>query len=672
MRQGLRAERGVPLPYGATPCPQGVNFSVYSEIAEAVRLCLYYPGTGDPLAEITLDPKLHLTGRVWHVHVFDIPEQVQYAWQIKPLGGDWGIPILDPYAKGVLSHSQWGKSCQYEPRGVAMKEEVFDWEQVCPPRHRLRDLVIYEMHVRGFTKDPSSKTETPGSYLSLIEKIPYLKKLGINAVELLPVQEFNECEYTQKHPDTGEALLNFWGYSTVNFFFPMARYATDSRPKAVIREFKTMVRELHRAGIEVILDVVFNHTAEGNEKGPTLSFRGLDEETYYMLDGAGRYLNFSGCGNTFNCNNAVVRELIRDCLRYWVTEFRIDGFRFDLASILGRGADGTPMNYSPLIDGMSCDPILADCKLIAEAWDAGGLYQVGGFYPHYGRWAEWNGTYRDCIRRFIKGSDNCVGCFATAISGSENLYGSHRNPYHSINFITAHDGFTLHDLVAYNDKHNHGNGEDNRDGCDHNESWNCGEEGASDDPQVIALRQRQMRNFIVALLVAQGVPMLTMGDEYAHSKKGNNNTWCQDTPLNWLQWDTQKRDEDIFRFVRLMIALRHKHPILRRQKFLEPQDIHWHHHIPWQPQWEAENRFLAFTLIDHDKHEDLYVAFNQDWRPANVQLPNRQDGQHWHWVVNTSLKSPEDFQEAPLPMEEERLEMLPYSVIILIAHARFR
>lgn len=663
----MRAERGTPLPYGATPCPHGVNFSVYSQVAEAVRLCIFAPKSSRPLLEYELDPILNVTGHVWHVHIYNVPEDASYSWQVKPKGEGWGPPVLDPYAKGVLSRKSWGEGKLYHPRGVIMEEEPFDWDRVSPPSHNLKDLVIYEMHVRGFTQDSSSSVSQPGTYRGIIEKIPYLKSLGVNAIELLPVQEFNEMEYTGTNPSTGQPLLNFWGYSTVSFFFPMPRYASNPHPRAVIYEFKTMVRELHRAGIEVIVDVVFNHTAEGNELGPSLSFRGLDEETYYMLDGAGRHFNYSGCGNTFNCNNAVVREFIRDCLRYWVMEFRIDGFRFDLASILGRGLDGAPLSYSPLIDDMSCDPNLAHCKLIAEAWDAGGLYQVGNFFPHYGRWAEWNGAYRDVCRRHIKGDRGTAGAFAAKLSGSEDLYGQFRCPYHSINFITAHDGFSLNDLVSYHDKHNWENGEEGRDGANDNESWNCGAEGPSEDPHVQALRERQKRNFIVSLMVSQGVPMLHMGDEYAHSKRGNNNTWCQDNRLNWFCWDKLEGEKDFFRFVSSMITFRHAHHLLKREHFLRPEDVHWHGQNAWQADWSHENRLVAFTLVDHDKGEDLYIAFNTDYRDQYVHLPSREDGRAWCRIVDTAQKAPEDFLKVPQQVRDYLYIMTPYSSIILKA-----
>ena len=665
----IQSERGTPLPLGATPGPHGVNFSVYSKAADQMRLCLFNPATGEIAEEIDLDPDLHRTGQVWHIDVEGLGPGAQYGWRSYREGHGWGDCVLDPYAKGMVSRERWGKGDSYHPRGVVMEEEPFDWEHVRPPRHPLRKLVIYEMHVRAFTQDPSSGVRHPGSFLGVVERIPHLKSLGINAVELMPVQEFNELEVPYVHPETGDRLVNFWGYSTVNFFCPMARFASSPDPSTVIREFKTMVRELHRAGIEVILDVVFNHTAEGNEKGPTLSFRGLDEDTYYMKDGEGRHLNFSGCGNTMNCNHAVVREFIRDCLRYWKTEFRIDGFRFDLASILGRDADGTPLHYSPLIDGMTCDPFLADCKLIAEAWDAGGLYQVGEFYPRYGRWAEWNGSYRDIVRRMIKGTDGAAGEFATKLGGSQDLYGAHRRPYHSINFHTAHDGFTLRDLVSYNHKHNWGNGEENRDGANDNESWNCGSEGSTTHPKELRLRDRQIRNFHVALLVAQGVPMILMGDEYGHSKEGNNNTWCQDNRLNWYCWDELPRHADFYRFFQLMNHFRLDHPILWREKFLEDRDIVWHDWEPFKPDWEPHSRFVAFTLKDHETGHDLYIAFNSNYKPAVVTLPPLEGDRHWELVVNTAADAPDDFIEEPrrCPLKEDQIVMKRHSSVILKA-----
>lgn len=669
MACALKMERGHPLPLGASRLSTEVNFSVFSQAAEGMRLCLFSPEEETPLMELELDPLENRTGYIWHVAVEQVPLDACYAWRTKQVGQDWGPCVLDPYAKGLSGRDLWAEGEAYAPRGIIMENAEFDWEGVSPPRHRLRDLVIYEMHVRGFTRDPSSGVVHPGTYAGVAERIPHLKKLGVNAIELLPVQEFNELEYLGHNPETGQRLLNFWGYSTVNFFCPMSRYASNSAADQVRQEFREMVRECHRAGIEVILDVVFNHTAEGNHLGPTLSFRGLDEKTYYSMDEKGRHMNFSGCGNTLNCNHAVVREFIRDCLRYWVTEYRIDGFRFDLASVLGRDEDGTPLSYSPLIDGLSRDPFLAQSKLIAEAWDAGGLYQVGSFFPEYGRWAEWNGCYRDNVRKFIKGTSGAAAAFATKAAGSQDLYNGHRGPYQSINFITAHDGFSLRDLVSYNHKHNLENGEDNRDGANDNLSWNCGIEGPSNDPKIELFRQRQMRNFHVALMISQGVPMVHMGDEYGHTKGGNNNTWCQDNRKNWFCWDQLEKEDNFFRFYRLMIDFRNRHELLRRKCFLGENDVDWHDWNPYQPDWDHHSRFVAFTLKNHQTGEDIYVAFNSHYESAMVKIPNRGDGREWFWVVDTSQPSPNDILEEGQErrLETHELRMTEHSAWVLKA-----
>ena len=518
------------------------------------------------------------------------------------------------------------------------------------------------MHVRGFTQDPSSNVVDRGTFLGIIEKIPYLKSLGINAVELMPIHEFNENDNSNRDPTTNETLCNYWGYSTVNFFSPMSRYGTGK--KSALHEFKTLVKALHAHGIEVILDVVYNHTAEGNGEGSIISFKGLENSVYYMLGPNGEYYNFSGCGNTLNCNNPLVRELIRDSLRYWVTEMHVDGFRFDLASILTRSHDGIVLSNPPLIEAITLDPILANTKLIAEAWDAGGLYQVGTF-PAMGTWAEWNGKYRDSIRRFVKGTDEEVGSFATRICGSEDLYGKGRLPSHSINFVTAHDGFTLSDLASYNQKHNEPNGENNRDGTDDNESWNCGEEGTTNDPEVIALRKRQMKNFHLALMVSQGVPMILMGDEYGHTKLGNNNSWGHDSRLNWFQWDTLDENQDFFRFYRMAIDFRKKHPVLTRTRFLTEHDITWHGVEPGKPDWSSKSRFIAFTLPDPINNYTLYIAFNAYYRELIIHLPWRDT--LWHQMAYTMLPPPKDIVEE---REAETLQgktftLAPYSALIL-------
>jgi glycogen operon protein len=496
--------------------------------------------------------------------------------------------LSDPYAKLVGGRDFWGIPPNwddiYHHRSRIVFDD-FDWENDRPLEIPPEDQIIYEMHVRSFTRDASSgvKAKHEGTFAGIRDKIPYLKELGVNAIELMPIFEFDEFENSRTNPETGEMLLNYWGYSTVSFFAPKAGYAATGRLEMQADELKALVKELHKNNIEIILDVVFNHTAEGNEKGPTISFRGIDNKTYYMLTPEGYYFNFSGCGNTLNCNNPIVRNLVLDCLRYWAEEYHIDGFRFDLASILGRDPWGFPLANPPLLETLAFDPILAKCKLIAEAWDAGGLYQVGSF-PAYGRWAEWNGKYRDTVRKFIKG-DATVGEMAQRLQGSPDLYAwEGRAPATSINFITAHDGFTLMDLVSYNEKHNHANGENNNDGANDNDSWNCGWEGETDNPGINALRRRQIKNAVALLMMSQGVPMILMGDEIGRTQNGNNNTYCHDNQLNWLDWKLLDTNQDLFRFFKHCIAFRKAHPVLRNPNHFENRDyvgsgyadITWH------------------------------------------------------------------------------------------------
>lgn len=669
---GLKIKRGKPLPFGPSWSQGELNLALYSAKATSVTLGLFSPTTGELVLEIALDPEHHKTGEVWHLALEGLGEGYHYAYRVDgpfdPTHGDrfdktlW---LLDPYAPAIATGTAWGKVTQDAFRkGILQSPESFDWGGDKAPGHEMSDLIIYEMHVRGFTNHSSSQVSSPGTFLGMIEKIPYLKALGINAIELLPVHEFNEGEIPAS--EEGKKFYNYWGYSTVNFFAVMERYAHAEGLAA--REFKEMVRKMHENGIEVILDVVFNHSAEGNENGPTLSYRGLANDVYYLLTEGGGYQNFSGCGNTFNCNHPVVRQLIHDSLRYWVTEMHVDGFRFDLASILGRSTDGTPLSNPPLLERIALDPVLAKTKLIAEAWDAGGLYQVGNF-PSWGVWAEWNGKYRDAVRRFIKGTDGQVSEFATRLCGSQDLYGHERLPWHSINFITCHDGFTLRDLVSYNEKHNLDNGEKNRDGTDQNESWNCGVEGPTPNLQINELRERQMRNFLMALLLSQGVPMLLMGDEYGHTKKGNNNTWCQDNELNWMLWNKAQRNIDLYRFTAELIALRHRHPILRHREFLTEKEVTWHGVIPFQPNWDKESRFLAYCLHDASEGKDLYIAFNAHWKPAWVQLPPPPDGKVWARLVDTSMPYPQEIlaEEQAQILHKERYQMAKYSSILLKA-----
>nr|WP_249274229.1 isoamylase [Parachlamydia sp. AcF125] len=660
----MQVEKGTPLRLGISTDCTGTNFAIFVHQAVSVTLLLFANSSEAPIVRI---PLLQ-TGEVWHIYVKPPPIDLLYAFEIKKEDGTFYQTALDPYAKSLASPSSWGEAKPYAPLGAIPPLPFFDWQNIESPRHPLHKLIIYEMHVRGFTQHPSSQVAYPGQFLGIVEKIPYLLDLGINAVELLPIQEFNENEYQTLFPLQKKQLYNYWGYSTVNFFSPMNRYASNPAPGSAIQDFKTMVRELHRHGIEVIIDVVFNHTAEGGKNNPEFCFRALADQIYYLQDEKGQYKDYTGCGNTLNSNHPIVREFILECLRYWAVEMQVDGFRFDLASALTRNEQGVSTPFSPLIEAISEDPILSQTKLIAEPWDAGMLYQVGNFYPQKNRWSEWNGRYRDSIRRFIKGTPQQKGEFATRLSGSSDMYGKGRAPTSSLNFITAHDGFTLRDLVSYNFKHNQDNGENNRDGTNDNDSWNCGAEGITKEGKILKLRERQMRNFHLALMLSQGVPMLLMGDEYGHTKKGNNNTWCQDNEYNWFLWEQLNANKAFYRYYKGLIHFRHTRPILQRNTFLTPQDIDWHGIEPFQPQWDFDNRFIAFTLKSPNKEGSLYAAFNASNAPLKVHLPVSPSPYKWHWVVNTRKDSPEDFVENPTKaVDREFYEMLPYSALLLEA-----
>lgn len=651
-------ERGTPQPYGCQRRDSSFNFSLYSKSATSVKLCLFDGKAKEAVCEIVLDVKKNKTGDVWHILLSNLPDTYLYAYRVSgPFDAFEGMRfdetrfLLDPYAKSIYSSMSWGKESIYPflCSPLPMKGS-FDWKEDQHPNLPLSELLIYEMHVRGFTMHPSSRVSKPGTFAGIVEKIPYLKSLGVNAIELLPVFEFNELEYPRRGKDGKErALVNYWGYSPVSFFAPMNRYSAGSSSSETLWEFKEMVRQLHLNGIEVILDVVFNHTSEGNEKGPTLCFRGLEDSVYYMLSSEGDYLNFSGCGNTVNCNHPVVRELIHESLRYWVTEMHVDGFRFDLASILGRSTKGEPLKNPPLLEQIALDPIFSQTKLIAEAWDASGLYQVGTF-PSWGVWGEWNGRYRDTVRRFIKGDLGTVSEFVTRMCGSQDLYGDGRNPNHSVNFVTSHDGFTLCDLVSYEKKRNEENGENNLDGSDCNDSWNCGEEGESQKSQVLALRERQMRNFVCALLLSQGVPMLSMGDEYGHSKKGNNNSWCHDTELNWFDWSEVGKEQGFFRFFKKMIKFRKKHKVFHRSEFLKEEDVRFFDQNLQEVQWEKAPCFVCIQLLDREKGEDLFMVFNATEKALKVRVPFARSC----LKVNTARSSPWDF------IEEEKAQSFRY------------
>ncbi|HEY2811234.1 MAG TPA: isoamylase [Rhabdochlamydiaceae bacterium] len=666
---------GRPLPLGVSLHQDVWNFALFSRHSTKVTLFLFEKGAKAPFFEHALDPEANRTGWTWHLAIRGIwQKEVEYAYKIEGSNEDPknrfrpDILLSDPYAKGLNTPLQWGAPRnfpEHPPRGKLILDAPFDWEGIQSPCIPMEEMIIYEMHVRCFTQHSSSKVKHPGSFLGVVEKIPYLKNLGVNALELMPIFEFNECENPHKNPKTSEALKNLWGYSTINFFSPMNRYAVTDSWTGALDDFRALVKELHKNGIEVILDVVYNHTAEGPREGPYYSFRGIDNQVYYILDPTGGYLNFSGTGNTVNANNPTVSRLIVDSLRYWVTEMHVDGFRFDLASCLTRDDSGNPLLSPPLIHLITHDKDLSHIKLIAEAWDAGGLFQVGSF-PGEDKWGEWNGKYRDSARRFLKGTDGYSGAFASALCGSEDLYGKTFKPYHGINFITAHDGFTLRDLVSYQEKHNAENGEGNRDGNDQNDSWNCGIEGLTKDPSILKLREQQMKNMHTALLLSIGTPMVLMGDEYGHTRLGNNNAYPQDNALSWFLWDEEKKNVSFNRFYRLVILFRKQHALFQRKKFLAAKDIDWHSQKPLHPNWQEDSRFIAYTLKDHVSKEHIYIAFNAHFQSTLIALPDPPQNKKWRRIIDTSLESPHDFIENPLahPAFPPTYEMPAYSAFV--------
>ncbi|HLK56954.1 MAG TPA: glycogen debranching protein GlgX [Chthonomonadaceae bacterium] len=692
--QEYKLRHGKPFPFGATLVPGGVNFSIFSRDATACTLVLFEKHAPEPMIEIPF-PESFRIGHVWCMVIFNLDvENIEYGYRMDgPFDPERGYRydrskiLLDPYAKAIGGRDVWGVPPDWNnvfPHRGRLVFEDFDWEGDRPLELPIEDLVIQEMSVRSFTRHPSSGVKYPGTFAAMREKIPYLKQLGINCVELMPIYEFDEFEDSRRSEATGEMLYNYWGYSTVGFYAPKAGFAATGRFGMQVDELKNLVKELHKNGIEVLLDVVFNHTAEGNERGPTFSFRGLDNRTYYMLTPEGYYHNFSGTGNTLNCNNPVVRNMVLDCLRYWAAEYHIDGFRFDLAAILGRDPWGAPMANPPLLESLAYDPVLGKCKLIAEAWDAGGLYQVGSF-PAYGRWAEWNGVYRDNVRRFLKGEAGMVGALSQCIQGSPDLYGwNGRGAAASINFVACHDGLTLYDLFSYDYKHNEANGWNNQDGNDENYSWNCGWEGPTDDPWINALRHRQVKNAWTLLMLSQGVPMALMGDEMGRSQHGNNNAYCHDSEISWLDWMLLERNSDLVHFVRHMIAFRHAHPVLRQREHFRNQDyvgsgyadISWHGVRPWQADWSDSSRILAFLLCG--KHarggtvqdDYIYAAISNYWETLEVEPPQPPAGLQWHVAVNTGMSCPSDiFPLGQEPRLENQRHLLlgPRSIIVLVS-----
>lgn len=680
----LKYRVGRVFPFGATMIDGGVNFSIFSKEATACTLVLFHHGQRDPFIEIPFPEEFRI-GNVYSMMVFGIDlETTEYGYRFDgPYQPEEGLRfdrtriLLDPYAKSVSGRTVWGKQPDptepFPHRGQFIRED-YDWDGDKPLEMSPEELIIYELHVRSFTVHPGSGVKYRGTFAGLAEKIPYLKELGVNCVELMPIFSFDEFENYRMVND--KLLLNCWGYSTVGFFAPKAGYSAAGAFGLEADELKGMIRRLHKNGIQVILDVVFNHTAEGNENGPTISFRGIDNRTYYMLTPEGYYYNFSGCGNTMNCNDAVVRNFVLDCLRYWVSAYHVDGFRFDLASILSRGEDGTPLIDPPLLDLIARDAVLGKTLLIAEAWDAGGLYQVGGFST-CDRWAEWNGRYRDCLRRFIKGGAEHAPELYRRIRGSEDLYGN-RGASSSINFVTCHDGFTMHDLVSYNEKHNEANGEDNRDGCNDNDSWNCGAEGPTEDEEVLALRRRQMRNMMTILLTSRGIPMLLAGDEFANSQHGNNNAYCQDNEVFWLDWSDLDKNRDFFEYVRDLIAFRKAHPVLRNMDYQSAHngtgypEISFHGTEPWLLDEEEGAYVFAYMYAeDHQRSgtaEDclIYIAVNAHWEAHRLKLPVIPAGYSWHLAFDSCGFSAGPGQEKKIPGFKS-VDLGPRSVKVLLA-----
>ena len=691
--EAIRVSSGSPEPLGPSPVgDSGINFAIFSSAAREIDLCVYFDPDStskQPSLRIPLQRDSHKTGDVWHARVDNIPRGhdgylVRYGYLVR---GDepprshhdrWHPDQLlcDPYAPLVDGRRVYGDHGS-SPHGeksawmgcVQFDATPFDWEGVTPPNLPPQDLIVYECTTRAFTADDSSALAPGrrGSFLAVADKVDHLVDAGVNAVEFLPVFHFDEMEF-QRSPNPRDHMHNTWGYSTMSFFAPMTPYASEGAgPEAAAREFKHMVKTLHSRGIEVLLDVVYNHTGEGTDQMPnTFSFRGIDNKVYYMMeDSKYPYKNYTGCGNTFNCNHPQVQRLVLDSLRHWVNEYHVDGFRFDLTSAMCRDQNGEPMVSPPVIREIAKDQTLARCKLFAEPWDCGGLYQVGSF-PNWDRWGEWNGKYRDVLRRAIKGDAGLKSELASRLSGSSDMYHvNNRKPYHSLNFITAHDGFTLRDLVSYNEKHNDANGEQNRDGCNDNDSWNCGEEGEHVNDGIKALRWRQMKNFHLALMVSQGTPMVLMGDEYGHTRHGNNNTYGHDNHLNNFDWRALEAvREGYFRFHSGLIKFRRAHPLLGRAEFLTDADVTWH-----EDNWDnPESRFLAFTL--HDRGQgggDLYVALNAHEFYVDAALPPPPGGKSWHRVVDTNLPSPADFTPEGEPGCGARYNVAPRGSVMLVA-----
>lgn len=682
--EGFKIRPGFFRMYGACVASNGVSFTINSHGATRCTLLLFKPQAPKPYARIPF-PDSYRIGDTYSMLVFDIkPDEFEYAFSFDgPYEPAKGLlfneenVLLDPYSRAVTGQRKWGEKPEggkdFEYRARVVKSN-FDWGNIKQLEQPFEDLVIYETHVRGYTKDKSSGVSAPGTFAGLKDKIPYLKDLGINAVELMPIFEFDEMESARVVD--GVQLYNYWGYNTVSFFAPNTSYAFNEEHNHEGDELKSLIKALKENGIEVILDVVFNHTAEGNEMGPCFSFKGIDNNVYYMLAPDAHYYNFSGCGNVMNCNHPVVRNFIIDCLRHWAIEYRVDGFRFDLASILGRDQNGAPMANPPILESLAFDPVLGKMKLIAEAWDAGGLYQVGSF-PSWNRWAEWNGRYRDDMRSFLKGDDGMAGNAITRITGSRDLYSPEsRGHKASVNFLTCHDGFTLYDLYSYNEKHNEKNGWNNTDGDNNGHSWNCGAEGETDDPNVNGLRRRLIKNAFAALLCSRGPAMFFAGDEFCNTQFGNNNAYCQDNIISWLDWSRLEEFKEIHDFVRHMIQFRKEHPILR--KMTKPSscqfpEISVHNGTPFNASTDYKTKLIGIMYAgrnEEDTEDDIvFYCMNAYWEPLVMQLPVLPNGKHWHVDTNTNAEyfDGEDFTEKTELLGVNTIRVPARTTIILVA-----
>lgn len=682
--EGFKIRPGFFRMYGACVASNGVSFTINSHGATRCTLLLFKPQAPKPYARIPF-PDSYRIGDTYSMLVFDIkPDEFEYAFSFDgPYEPAKGLlfneenVLLDPYSRAVTGQRKWGEKPEggkdFEYRARVVKSS-FDWGNIKQLEQPFEDLVIYETHVRGYTKDKSSGVSAPGTFAGLKDKIPYLKDLGINAVELMPIFEFDEMESARVVD--GVQLYNYWGYNTVSFFAPNTSYAFNEEHNHEGDELKSLIKALKENGIEVILDVVFNHTAEGNEMGPCFSFKGIDNNVYYMLTPDAHYYNFSGCGNVMNCNHPVVRSFIIDCLRHWAIEYRVDGFRFDLASILGRDQNGAPMANPPILESLAFDPVLGKMKLIAEAWDAGGLYQVGSF-PSWNRWAEWNGRYRDDMRSFLKGDDGMAGNAITRITGSRDLYSPEsRGHKASVNFMTCHDGFTLYDLYSYNEKHNEKNGWNNTDGDNNGHSWNCGAEGETDDPNVNGLRRRLIKNAFAALLCSRGPAMFFAGDEFCNTQFGNNNAYCQDNIISWLDWSRLEKFKEIHDFVRHMIQFRKEHPILR--KMTKPSscqfpEISVHNGTPFNASTDYKTKLIGIMYAgrnEEDTEDDIvFYCMNAYWEPHVMQLPVLPNGKHWHVDTNTNAEyfDGEDFTAKTELLGVNTIRVPARTTIILVA-----